>query len=356
MTQVPDVLSGAFTITCLDAHNFRDTAEESLLALTMLLQHGTRPLAKDLIFLSRVVSPDRLEECFSQAVACAKNCFIPSLHLTFALEDALREATERDRRVLAALQQGVEVLLSAVLKCLPQKVSCVSGGMAACAAVLEPELHDNRLTYAREGPLAMSLCCPHRIVSFATTPLCMNYLMLKFCRGLPALNDGARAQALDSSRLDVRDEAKGHESLTAMCRGSPMGVFLDRVGKALCGGGCLSLLTLFPGAHFIAVGVVTMPNSYFKVPAMRMALDAVVYVAALALFTKGVLLHDDGSLTVPEVAFAVYSVVCLRRRGCACLGDCCGSYANPVGFPWWISSAQCNPLPILRAGQNVHSI
>ncbi|CAM9154443.1 unnamed protein product, partial [Hapterophycus canaliculatus] len=312
--QVSGVLTGAFSVASMEVHAARNTVEESLAALTMLLQHGARPLAKDLIFLARVVSTERLEECFSHAVASAKNCFIPSLHLTFLLQDAIAEAPERDRRVLTVLQQGVDTLLRAILKCLPQKVACVSGGMAACAAVLEPELHDNRLTYVRKGPLAMSLCCPHRIVTFATSPLCMNYMMLKFCRGLPALNDGPRARALDSSRLDTRDEAKGHESLTAMCRGSPMGVFLHRVGKAVSGHDCLSSLTLFPGAHFIAVGVVTMPNSYYKVPAMRMVLDAMVYVAAVALFTKGVLLHDEGSVTGAEVAFAVFFVAAIASE------------------------------------------
>lgn len=307
---MPGVLAGAFSVAALEVHTSRNTAEESLSALAMLLQHGTIPLAKDLVFLSRVVSTDTLEECFLQAIASAKNCFIPSLHLSFMLQDAIDEASERDRRVLAGLKQGVDALLAAILKCLPQKVSCVSGGMAACAAILEPELNENRLTYARMGPLAASLSCCHRIVTFATTPLCMNYMLLKFCRGLPALNDGPRAQALDSSRLDTRDEAKGQESLTSMCRGSRVGVLLNRVGKSICGGsGCLSILTIYPGAHFIAVGVVTMPNSYYHVPVMRMVLDAMVYIAALALFTKGVLLHDEGSLTVPEVAFAVYFVV-----------------------------------------------
>ncbi|CAN0005184.1 unnamed protein product [Scytosiphon promiscuus] len=315
MDQVPGVLAGAFSVASLEAHTFRDTAEESLSALTILLQHGTQPLPKDLVFLSRVVSTDTLEECFLEAVASAKNCFIPSLQLSFTLQEAIVGAPERDRRVLAGLKQGVDALLTAILKCLPQKVSCVSGGMAACAAVLEPELNDNRLTYARKGPLAMSLCCTHRIVTFATAPLCMNYMLLKFCRGLPALNDGPRAQALDSSHLDTRDEAKGQESLTAMCRGSVVGVILDRVGKSICGGGgCLSSLTLYPGAHFIAVGVVTMPNSYFHVPVMRMVLDAVVYIAALALFTKGVLLHDEGSLTVPEMFFAVYFLAAIASE------------------------------------------
>ena len=68
-------------------------------------------------------------------------------------------------------------------------------------------------------------------------------------------------------------------------------------------------LTILPGAQFIIAGILAKPNSYYKVPASRMALDFVVYTMMLAVYSFWVLLHKDGPLTVGEIVFACYVLV-----------------------------------------------
>lgn len=67
--------------------------------------------------------------------------------------------------------------------------------------------------------------------------------------------------------------------------------------------------TMFLGTQFIVAGLVTKPNSYYKMPAMRMALDFVVYGAMLAVFSIFVLFYEDGGLTWGEILFACYILV-----------------------------------------------
>ncbi|CAM9739915.1 unnamed protein product [Ectocarpus sp. 4 AP-2014] len=310
--EVARLLAEAFNVATTEAQGLRHTIEDPLRGLSMLLQHGTKPYPADLVILCRAIDYEELDECLFQAVASANNSFIPSLNLSFAFRDAIRSAAnERDRRVLARLQHDVDSILTETLNRLPQTVCSLSGGMAACTALLEPEVADDSSTYGERGPLARALGCPHRIVTFATTPLCMNFMLLKFTRGLPALKDGHSVLTLEKSCLDVREEAKGNESLTALCPGSILGGFLPRVGKLLWDDGRLAPLTFFPGAHFIATGVVALPNSYYKVPLMRMALEAMIFTAALAFFTSRVLLFEKGSLTIAEMAFAIYVVAAI---------------------------------------------
>ena len=66
-------------------------------------------------------------------------------------------------------------------------------------------------------------------------------------------------------------------------------------------------LTILPGAQLIISGILANPNSYYRVPALRMALDFVVYIMMLAAYSAWVLkemLHEDGPLTVGEIIFA----------------------------------------------------
>ncbi|CBJ49208.1 Transient Receptor Potential Channel [Ectocarpus siliculosus] len=324
-SQVARLLAEAFSVATTEAQGVRHTIEDPLRGLSMLLQHGTKPHPTDLVILCRAIDYEELDECLFQAVASAKNSFIPSLNLSFAFRDAIRSAaSERDRRVLARLQHDVDSILTETLNRLPQSVCGLSGGMAACTALLEPEVADDSSTYGERGPLARALGCTHRIVTFATTPLCMNFMLLKFTRGLPALKDGHSVLILEKSRLDIREEAKGHESLTALCPGSILGGFLPRVGKLLWDDDRLAPLTFFPGAHFIATGVVALPNSYYKVPLMRMALEAMIFTAALAFFTSRVLLFEKGQLTIAEVAFAIYVVAAIMLEATEMWKDLAG--------------------------------
>lgn len=309
-TKVSKVLAEAFHVASIEVES-RNATDGPMVAMSMLLQHGSKPNPRDLILLCRSTDSAKLEDMFFDAVASAQNSFIPFLNLSLAFEGAIGEATERDRRMLARLQREMDAVLAETLKSLPQRVSELTGGMAACAALLEPELANKCTTCGGgKGPLAAALSCSHRIVTFATTPLCMNFLLLKFTRGLPGLHDGPRVATIQSPRLDPREESKGQECLTALCPGSTLGGILRAVGKAISGDDDgLYLLTVLPGLHFIATGIVALPNCYYRVPLMMMVLDFIVYVVVVVLFTKYVLLHDEGPLTEAEVAFTCYVMV-----------------------------------------------
>lgn len=304
------VLAEAFNVASIEAGSGNAT-DDSMAALSILLQHGAKPSPKDLNFLVSSIDSEKLEDCFFDAIACAQNSFVPFLNVSLALEGAIGEATEKYRRVLARLQREMDAILSDTLKSLPQSVSGLTGGMAACAALLEPELVSKSITCGGgEGPLAAALACSHRIVTFATSPLCMNYMFLKFSRGLPGPHDGPRVAMLQRTNLDHREESKRRECLTALGKGSTLGGILGAAGKALCGDDDgLFLLTVWPGVHFITTGIAALPNSYYRVPVMMMVLDAILYAAVVVLFTMYVLLHDEGPLTGAEIGFACYVVV-----------------------------------------------
>ena len=78
-------------------------------------------------------------------------------------------------------------------------------------------------------------------------------------------------------------------------------------------------LTILPGAQFIIAGILAKPNSYYKVPALRMALDFVIYIMMLAVYSFWVLLHKDGPLTVGEIVFAFYVLVSMTEQLCKSL-------------------------------------
>ena len=78
-------------------------------------------------------------------------------------------------------------------------------------------------------------------------------------------------------------------------------------------------LTILPGAQFIIAGILAKPNSYYRVPALRMALDFVIYILMLAAYSTWVLLHKDGSLTVGESIFACYVLVSMAEQLCKSL-------------------------------------
>ena len=283
---------------------------KSLAALSMLLEYGAKPDPKDLVLLARTVESESREACFVEAVSAAANPFIPSLNISFGLDWAIGMAPDMERRVLSQLRIGVNRLLAETLQWLPQTVRHLPGGMAACAALFEPELTTMHSGDGADGPgpLAVALDCSTRVVTFATTPLAMDYMLQKFSRGLPGLLDSDRVVLLEAPTFDGREEGKGHDSLTAYTQGSTLGVIMTALGGSL---ECNSLcgLTLLPGAHFIAMGMVSVTNSYYKTPVVRLVFDLVIYAGVLALFTARVLYHTEGSITGSEIIFVVWVLV-----------------------------------------------
>lgn len=179
--------------------------------------------------------------------------------------------------------------------------------MYACAALLEPEAQNAQAT-SMQGPLSLALHCGTRIVTFATSPLGMDYIFQKFTRGLPGLFDVNYTRMVESPHLDPREEAMGHESLTALSGNCWFGSLLMGTAKLLSTDS-MCTLAVFPGGHFITTGIIALPNAYYKVPAVRMAFDFIVFVGVLVVFVCEVLLEDDGSVESGEIAFAVIVTV-----------------------------------------------
>lgn len=86
--------------------------------------------------------------------------------------------------------------------------------------------------------------------------------------------------------------------------------------KILCP---LDSWTYLPGLQFILAGVVGNTASFFGVPAMRLALDVIVYAGVIAVFvSKVVVLLSPGTVTPWELLWfgylfgAIWQQVCWR--------------------------------------------
>lgn len=67
--------------------------------------------------------------------------------------------------------------------------------------------------------------------------------------------------------------------------------------------------TYLPGLQFILAGLVGNTAAFFAVPAMRLALDVMVYMGIMALFVvKVVVIKDAGVLTPWEFLWLIYVV------------------------------------------------
>lgn len=78
--------------------------------------------------------------------------------------------------------------------------------------------------------------------------------------------------------------------------------------------------TYFPGLQFILAGVVGKTAAFFGVPAMRLALDVLVYMGVVSVFVlKMLVLKDAGRISPWDIVWMVYLVgaiwkqVCLRK-------------------------------------------
>ena len=140
---------------------------------------------------------------------------------------------------------------------------------------------------------------------FCGVPLVMDYLSNRFTCGLPDLRD---TDGVLRNEEELRQLASvGDDSLNpSLCIADPsilgwsQGVPLGEGSPAL---------TVLPGAQFIIVGLLVIPRSYYRVPAMRMAIDFVMHLVMLAAFYRWVLLHEDETVTFGESLFAIYILV-----------------------------------------------
>ncbi|CAM9510922.1 unnamed protein product [Scytosiphon promiscuus] len=340
----------AWTTMVLERTNVRPGAGGGLVwaieVLSCLLHYPVVFDPEDLIKLSREQSSEWLRTCFLETVACCDNPFVPGMTLSIAFTKAASKAREGERRKLLSLQGRVDTLLLEVLERLPQTVQGFDGGMSGCSAVFEPEfsIEDAR---GFPGPLRMALQERQQVQTFCTKPLLTDFLSRRFTHGLPGLRDtqnvlGDRSELVNLARGGPGEWMSGQKYLTLTqeeqekeddrCLGRCLLLDIqDKVGQEgplfgarkvlstllspcilLQGANCDGLwnnavgLTFLPGAQFVAAGLVGMPDQYFRVPAMRMMLDLVVYLGMLALFSGVVLFHEDGPVTSGEIAFAFY--------------------------------------------------
>ena len=255
---------------------------------------------------------DWIKTCLSGPLISSKNPFVPGLKLSVAFSNAAGNAPEGERRNLSSLQQTVDEFLLEVLERLPQTVRGCTGYMD-CSDLFEPDEDPN--------PLQMMVGKREQRLTFCKAPLVMDYLSVRFCRGLPGLLDTGRilddmemlrnlAKANDGLVLGVKEtqmrkQVKDYESPTPLDHLCHPLVLLQGSDADFPGLAGIPIVGRCPGLQFITAGIVARPSQYYRVPMLRMVLEFVVYVLMLAFFSFFVLFHPDGELTRGEVIFFV---------------------------------------------------
>ena len=308
----------------------------------MIFKHKARPPKQFLQRISHDVTDgeEGLWQIFTERVLseleCARNPLIPGMNVSVALSEAAKGAREGEQRILLSFQKKVDNYVLKVLEWLPQTVRGFNGGMRQWSALFEPEGPRNNLR-ERPGPLRVAFERRHHTKILCAVPLVMDYLSQKFTKGLPSMRDSGHVL---QNRAELIRLAEGEDGDSGLVLGvqpgdaffdfdhiddqqdlhpsgndlehHPYGDFKDsgffRVWLQGANASRPSL-TFLPGLQFIVAGILAKPNSYYDVPAMRMVLDFAVYIIMLWAYSEWVLLHEDGPLTVGEIAFAIYSLV-----------------------------------------------
>ncbi|CAN0213439.1 unnamed protein product [Pylaiella littoralis] len=309
---------------CVKMHLADDRERhDDLNTISSLMACSARPTTTHIKGLTRRYSSgDMFKGCCLRAITSAVNPFVPGVILSTRLGEAASQATEGERRTITDIQTSIDALLLEILERLPRTVRGFDafkdkGGMELCTELFEPQIKGS-LAESNDlgGPLAMILSDQHQLETFCDVPLVMDFLMNKFTLGLPDLMDtegvlknAEQLEFLTQRQTNGKEDglvlAKNATNPSAVPRVPPW--FLPAEWKD---GRCLSSdsgallqaahplvpsLTYFPGGQFIAAGVVGKPSNYYKVPAMRMMLDFVVYVGMIAAISVLVLFHSSSS-------------------------------------------------------------
>eukprot|EP00903_Cladosiphon_okamuranus_P011810 g11098.t1 len=283
--------------------------------LSVLFAYGAEVSSMDLVELARLVSLDQLKACFLDGLSLVDNPFPAGSHLSVAIENALDSASAAERRALSGLQETLDDVLVEVLERLPRAVAEFPGGVNGCAVIFEPEIAGTRGENYR-GPVRLALSEKKWGQTFCASPLVFEYISHKFTAGLPDLKDtgnllGKAAGAHSGSPAEGRDflystQMVANSVLGRMMQGSGLmewgseSTRRPRDWDRILGG------TLLPGAQFIAIGVLTRPKSYYKVPALRMLLDFCAHLLVLSLYTTVALRDHDVEVTVAEMVLKFY--------------------------------------------------
>lgn len=324
---VTEELKGAFDARCgvllrpptkNEWSNPSGNTARVLQEMSVLLQHGINPGKENLVRLCRSFQHDLdlLQTCFGDAMVSACNIFIPGMTLSIALADAADSAVEGERRDIQHLQKGVDDLLMEVLEYLPRTVNGFPGGLRECTTMLEPE-DSGVLLCEIEGPLALALRRRQHMKKFCVAPLLLDFMDRNFSLGLPRLrskvykSETKKSGGDDAARIGDEVESKGFLDVidvdTMAANHLEVTLPFGNIGRMLQGYG--DGAGLLPGGQFILTGLIAKPCMYYAVPAMRMVLDVVLYLAMLVLFGIALVFQDFKELTPGEIAFAIYIVV-----------------------------------------------
>ena len=283
---------------------------ESKAIFSDLIHCSARPAPEFLQQLAHDTKKDpihgwkRFAELVLLAVESATNPLVQGMSLSVALADAAERAREGEKRRLVDLRRSIDDFMMEVLERLPQTVRGFKDGVGGCSRLLEPEGSRGKLI-GRPGPLVLSFGRRQQMEDLCAVPLVMDYLSNRFTCGLPDFKDTDgilrnedELRQLFSASDDPMSPSLcvGDPKLWGWCQGTP----LEDGSPAL---------TVLPGAQFTIIGLLVKPCSYYRVPAMRMAMDFVVYLVMIAAFFNWVLLHRDGPMTIGEILFAFYIVV-----------------------------------------------
>ncbi|CAM9468357.1 unnamed protein product, partial [Hapterophycus canaliculatus] len=271
------------------------------------------------------------QESLLGAVSSADNPFIPGMNLSVACTVAAKRALKGEKRRLTLMQAVVDELLLEILEQMPQTVMGFKGEMKDCSAIFEPETVI--LNYrGYQGPLSVALTHRQQMETYCTTPLILDYMAWKFTRGLPSLTD-REGLLLNMRSLSEPGRTLFGDGLLAEGKVLFFGMSLQRG----YGEGTLSSITYFPGARFIITGLLSRPDNYFKVPALRMALDLVTYLAMMVNFGGFVILHSTQPFCYwMEVIFTVYV-----------LGAILTEFREICDNPWEYMRDQWNVLDVV---------
>lgn len=255
----------------------------------------------------------RFKELVMQAVESAKNPLIPGMSLSIALSEAAERAREGEERRLSDLRRDLDEYMMEVLERLPQTVRGFEDGIRGCSGLFEPEGSRGNLV-ERPGPLRLAFGRRQQMEGLCAVPLVMDYLFNRFTCGVPDLRDSHRVLQ-NKDELHLLANAGGFNPTNpTLCIGNPAndsGEGIWRLFQGVPWREDLPALTFLPGAQFIITGMLTVPRSYYKVPAMRMAMDFVVYLAMVVAYCNLVLLHNDGPVSKGEILFACYILASL---------------------------------------------
>lgn len=291
--------------------------------ISVLIAYGAEVTHPDLIRLAKVCKPAELKECFISALSSVDNPFVLGMTLSVAFDDAAPKAGEREGRTLSVLMQTVDDVLLEVLERLPQTIRTFAGGVDGCAVVFEPET-TGALPASRAGPLTLALHERQFTETFCVAPLVFEYLNHQFVSGLPNILD----------REDFLGRPRGDENVSptsahygqaylfadGLVADGPLAKQMQGLEiRAPRADGLLSQTTgwarmfisgtLLAGAQFVAVGILTKPMRYYKVAVIRLALDVIVHLTMLWVYTRVVLKDAQGGLTKSEVVLTFHVTV-----------------------------------------------